>query len=165
MIAFDPDFGFIKHKSWSLHDFEKNGFFTFSGQSYFLLTLYQYLVYILTSPLILWSFQLICGTSFNFQNFFPLHRSFFILHVHVLANKKLMYLKIFWTGMVLVLVLTEASKSKKKDWKFSPKIKIMTKLVQNLFGYSSLKTVGICTLWGENEHQIYNFQLSVLGIL
>ena len=69
-------------------ELEKNGFFTFSGQSYFLLTLYQYLVYISTSPLILWSFQLICGTSFNFQNFFPLHRSFFYLACACFGKQK-----------------------------------------------------------------------------
>ena len=87
----------------------------------------------------------------------PLHRSFYILHMHVLANKKFMYLKKFWTGVVLVFALilhpfllpkqTEASKSKKNDSKFSPKTKTKTKQVQILFRYSSLKTVGICTLW------------------
>ena len=54
-----------------------------------------------------------------------------------------MYLKIFWTGPVLVLVLTfasillpkptEASKTKKNDSKFSPNTKTMTMPVQIIF--------------------------------
>ena len=41
----------------------------------------------------------------------------------------------------LLAKLTEASKSKKNDSKFSPKTKIMTKPVQNLFRYSSFKLI------------------------